>query len=151
MHKLFVLYDGTCQFCVRCRRWLEAQPKFLDMVFIPAASAAAKRCFPDLRDVDKVEELTVVADDGAVYRGERAWIMCLYALCEYREWSTTLATASMLPLAKRAFNFLSQNRQWISRWFGISEEEALAEIRREPPAEVWVDDIKILPEVPHGR
>ena len=122
MNKLTVLYDAHCEFCRHCRRWLDRQPKFLDLVFIPAGSNAAQRRFPDLQNVKHVEELTVISDTGGVYRNAHAWIMCLYALREYREWSATLAHPAMLPLAKGAFHLLSRNRSWISRWLGPSDE-----------------------------
>ena len=48
-------------------------------------------------------ELVVVDDSGGVYRNGSAWIMCLYALREYREWSLRLATPALFPLARQAF------------------------------------------------
>ena len=59
MKSLTVLYDFNCGLCQRARRWLEAEPKFLTLEFIPAGSDHARYRFPTLPD--KVEELVVVA------------------------------------------------------------------------------------------
>ncbi len=104
MTRLTVLFDYRCGLCQRARRWLEAQPKFVELEFIAAGSDHAKYRFPTLPGVasDTVEELVVVGDDGAIYRGDRAWIMCLYALVECREWAERLASPRLLPLARAA-------------------------------------------------
>ena len=129
MKSLTVLYDFNCGLCQRARRWLAAEPKFLALEFIPAGSDHARYRFPTLSG--KVEELVVVADDGGVYRGDRAWIMCLYALTEYREWALRLATPRLLPLARSAFQLISENRIRISRLFHLYTEDGVAEeIRR---------------------
>jgi predicted DCC family thiol-disulfide oxidoreductase YuxK len=143
--KLYVLYDGACEFCIRCRRWLERQPKFLDLVFVPAATAAARRRFPALRGVERADELVVISDGGGVYRGARAWIMCLWALHEYREWSATLSSPAVMPLAKRAFELLSNNRRWVSSFLGPSEEQLWNEIRSDAGEEFgWGGTLKTI-------
>ena len=137
MKELFVLYDRTCELCIRCRHWLEQQPKFLDLVFLPTGTPEVKRCFPGLSNPEQVEELVVIDDAGGVYRGTRAWIMCLYALREYREWSATLSGPALMPLAKRAFDFFSRNRFWISRWLSPSDEQVIEEIRAGADELAW--------------
>lgn len=122
MRTLTVLYDGACEFCIRCRRWLERQPKFVELAFLQAGTPAVHALYPDLRDWDRVDELVVVDDAGGVYRGARAWVMCLYALVEYREWSAVLAGPALLPLAKRAVEIFSRNRRWVSSWLTPSAE-----------------------------
>jgi predicted DCC family thiol-disulfide oxidoreductase YuxK len=124
MTRLTVLFDFRCGLCQRARRWLEAQPKFLDLEFIAAGSDHARYRFPTLPD--KVEELVVVGDDSAIYRGDRAWIMCLYALAEYREWALRLASPRLLPLARAAFQLISENRIAISRLFSLHTEDVVA-------------------------
>jgi predicted DCC family thiol-disulfide oxidoreductase YuxK len=126
MQRLTVLYDARCGFCGRCRHWLEKQAKLLEMEFIPAGSAYARGRFPTLPHPDPPEELVVVDDEGGVYRGPDAWILCLYALLEYREWSLRLAQPHMRPLAKLAFEWLSRNRKSISRRLGLEPDERVA-------------------------
>jgi predicted DCC family thiol-disulfide oxidoreductase YuxK len=124
MRRLTVLYDGRCGFCVRCRRWLQAQRQLVTLEFVPASSADARSRFPTLADAP--EELTVVSDEGDVYRGTDAWIMCLYALEEYREWSVRLARPALRPMARAAFEWLSRNRKELSQRLRLAAEEEVA-------------------------
>ena len=133
MEKLTVLYDAWCGFCVSCRRWLEAQPAYIPIEFIPAGSAAARETFPDLDTTQNPSELIVVGSDGAVYRGAHAWIMCLYALREYREWAQFLSRPTLLPLARQAFEMLSRNRKEISDQLGLLPEPELVDRLRRLP------------------
>jgi predicted DCC family thiol-disulfide oxidoreductase YuxK len=155
--KLFVLYDARCDFCQRCRRWLDGQVKFVDLVFVPAASEAARRRFPKLRNVGRVDELVVVSDTGGVYRGARAWVMCLWALHEYRGWSEVLASPAVMPLARKAFAALSANRRRLSWLLGPSEEGLWEELRRSAGEEFAFaaarprpadGDVRIIEELP---
>jgi len=124
MKKLTVLYDYNCGLCQRARRWLEAEPKFVALEFVPAGSDHARHRFPSLPS--KVEELVVVNDEGGVYHGDRAWIMCLYALTDYREWALRLATPKLLPLARTAFQLVSENRIRISKLFHLYTDDGVA-------------------------
>src|SRR5712691_2260630 len=133
MEKLTVLYDAWCGFCVSCRRWLEAQPAYFPLEFLPSGSAAAAEAFPDLANDESPAELVAVGSDGAVYRDAQAWIMCLYALREYREWAQFLSRPALLPLARQAFEMLSRNRKEISDKLGLlPEPELAAQLRRIP-------------------
>src|SRR3954453_16403795 len=116
MQRLYILYDARCGLCSWARRWLARQPAFLDLTFIPAGSERSAHLFPGLTRPGEAEELIVVSDDGAVYRDGGAWIMCLFALVEYREWALRLAHPLLLPLARQAFALLSKQRRQISRW-----------------------------------
>ncbi len=102
-----------------CRRWLEAQPTDVALEFLPAGSAAATEVFPDLSYAETPAELVAVDSDGAVYRDAHAWIMCLYALREYREWAQFLSRPTLLPLPRQAFELLSRNRKEISDKLGL--------------------------------
>ena len=133
MEKLTVLYDAWCGFCVSCRRWMEAQPAYVPLEFIPAGSAAALQAFPDLAAKQDPAELVAVDSDGAVYRGAHAWIMCLYVLRDYREWAQFLSRPTLLPLARQAFEMLSRNRKEISDKLGLLPEPELAVQLRQIP------------------
>jgi len=131
MEKLYVLYDARCGLCSWARRWIIQQPAFVPLRFIPAGSETAARLFPGLcRPGEPARELVVVSDEGAVYRDENAWIMCLYALEEYREWAARLAHPMLRPLAREAFALLSRQRPRISRWLGLASEVEIAETLR---------------------
>ena len=134
MNKLTVLYDAACGFCVRCRWWLVHQAKYVDMDFCPAGSAEAQERFPELGSPGTVEELVVVDDEGGVYRGTQAWLMCLWALVEYREWAGRLASPALMPLARGAFVLLSSKRRALSSFLGLEPGVLADELRRaEPP------------------
>ena len=127
MERLYVLYDARCGLCRWSRIWLQSQPKFLDLEFVAANSDQAKAWFPSLAASTVPEELIVVSDEGYVYREGSAWIMCLYALTEYREWSIRLAQPALLPLARKAFSLLSKHRGPISKIFNMTSDSELAE------------------------
>ena len=125
MKRLTVLYDADCGFCVRCRWWMARQPKFLELEFLPAGGPDARRRYPDLWLLGEGEELVVVGDDGSIYRSTNAWLMCLYALEEYREWAEQLAEPSLRPLARGLFELVSNNRKRLSTFFGLKCEEGM--------------------------
>jgi hypothetical protein len=74
--------------------------------------------------------LVVVDDDGGVYRGETAWIICLYALEGYREWALRLASPALRPLARAACHWFSRNRRSISRRLGLLPDDRLEAVLR---------------------
>ena len=125
MKTLFVLHDGECAFCQQCREWLSRQPAFVELRFIAMQSPEVTRRFPGLEKIGLGEDLLVVSDEGAVYRGTSAWVMCLYALVDYREWAERLSHPSLLPLARQAFLFLSKQRGRLSKWFFHGDPEDL--------------------------
>jgi predicted DCC family thiol-disulfide oxidoreductase YuxK len=128
MDRLYVLYDANCGLCSWAKRWLIRQPTMIELRFIPAGSAIAARLFPGLdRAGEPPEELVVVSDQGAVYRGGNAWIMCLFALEAYREWANRLAHPLLRPLARQAFELLSSQRSRVSHWLSLASEVEIAE------------------------
>jgi hypothetical protein len=98
---------------VRCRNWLAQQPTFVPLVFIAFQSDQAQRRFPGIAALKPGEQLLVISDEGAVYRGANAWIMCLWAL-ENREHAQRLAHPALRPLAKLVCELLSRNRFFVS-------------------------------------
>lgn len=125
MNKLYVLYDETCGVCFRARCWMGRQPALVDLEFVSAGSPVARMLFPELASAS--EELTVVSDEGEVWRGTAAWLMCLWAMAEFREWSHRLASPTLAPFARQAFELLSKNRKKLSEWLQLVPEEAVAD------------------------
>lgn len=111
---LTVLYDARCQLCRKARSWLEDQPKYVPLEFVAAGSDDARRLFPGLDPAWTLEDLTVVSAEGAVYRGAKAWVMCLWALRKYRETALRLSTPETMPVARRLIAWVSRNRLWLS-------------------------------------
>jgi len=125
VNRLYVLFDGECELCARCRDWLMRQPKFVPLEFIAFQSPEVRQRFPGIDALNPQEQLLVVADDGAVYRGANAWVMCLWALQDYRNYAQRLADPILLPFARIVCELLSRNRFSISRQFFRQKPETL--------------------------
>jgi len=110
MRELTVLYDPQCGLCRRAQAWLISKPKYVELVFVPASSDEARSRYPQLDHSLTLTDLTAISDQGAVYNGPKAWLMCLWALREYREWALRLSSPELLPTAKRVISMISQNR-----------------------------------------
>jgi len=116
MNRLYLLYDERCELCRRLKNWVLRQDAWLELKVLPAGSEAAHRLFPGLQQIATGDDLVVISGEGEVYLNNHAWIMCLYALREYRDWARRLSHPLLLPLARQAFDTLSKNRQGISQW-----------------------------------
>ena len=114
MEKLFVLFDGRCGLCRRVAEWLADQPSFYRIVTIPFPSRPAMDRFPELFADGNPEEVLVVRQDGGVYRGEDAWIMCLYALKSWRELAFVLGRPRWRPHLRRVMDLIARNRFRVS-------------------------------------
>jgi predicted DCC family thiol-disulfide oxidoreductase YuxK len=114
MNVLYVLYDGECGLCARCRDWLREQPAWIELRMIPFQSEEVAQRFEGLDLHALGEEIHVIADDGSLYRGDAAWLMCLYALKEYRELSYRLNTPTLRPMARRFCEWVSEHRIGVS-------------------------------------
>ena len=120
MLTLTVLYDPDCGLCRRSHEWLAEQAKLIDLTFVPCQSEEARKRYPQLNHDLTKKDLTVVAEDGAVYFGPKAWLMVLWALASYRDWAYRLASPELLPTTKRVVSVISQNRIQIGRAVGLS-------------------------------
>jgi len=116
MEKLYVLYDPKCELCCRLKNWILVQRSWIGLAVVEQGSAKAKRLFPELEQIATKEDLAVISNEGAVYLNNRAWIMVLYAMVEYRDWAARLTHPLLMPLARQAFAALSKNRHFISSW-----------------------------------
>jgi predicted DCC family thiol-disulfide oxidoreductase YuxK len=110
MNRLTVLYDASCSLCRRARHWLERQPAYVELEFVPAGSPEVRQRWPQLDPAETLKELTVVADTGEVYVDDAAWLMCLWALRGHRAQADWLATPALRPLARRFVHWVSDNR-----------------------------------------
>jgi predicted DCC family thiol-disulfide oxidoreductase YuxK len=122
---LTVLYDARCGLCSAARRWLAGQRQIVPLELLPAGGEDAQRRFPTLA-AEEPEELVAVSDTGDVYRGAHAWVVCLWALDEYREWSFRLARPALLPLARNVFEWISTRRHGLSRGLGMMSDADIA-------------------------
>jgi predicted DCC family thiol-disulfide oxidoreductase YuxK len=132
MEKLYVLYDPHCELCCRLKNWILVQRSWIGLAVMEQGSDKAKRLFPDLEKIATPDDLAVISNEGAVYLNDRAWIMVLYALVEYRDWASRLTHPMLLPLARQAFAALSKKRHFISSLLQPENAGTLAaELRKE--------------------
>jgi predicted DCC family thiol-disulfide oxidoreductase YuxK len=115
MRELTVLWDATCPMCVRCRVWLGEQRAMVPLRFVPCGSDEARASYASIPWLGA--ELVVVSDDGDVWAGPAAFLVCLWTLEDWREWSYTLSGAALAPLVERFFQALSSHRQTIAAFF----------------------------------
>lgn len=139
VQQLTVLYDPTCGFCVQCRKWLSKQPAIIQLRFVPQGSSQQRRLFPNLAaktdSQGRPEELIVIDNLGRVYRDDKAWIMCFYALRDYRPLAMRLARPGMSGLARKAYAMVSRNRRALSSFLGMRGDDALrTDLQAQPEA-----------------
>jgi len=131
MTKLYVVYDPKCELCCRLKNWILVQRSWIGLAVVEQGSEKAKRLFPELERIATKDDLAVISDEGAVYLNDRAWIMVLYAMVEYRDWAARLTHPLLMPLARQAFAALSKNRHFISSMLRAEDPEAIAgELRK---------------------
>lgn len=126
MQKLYVLYDAKCELCCRLKYWILIQRSWIGIAVMEAGSENARRLFPELERIAGKEDLVVISDEGAVYLNDRAWIMVIYAMVEYRHWAARLTHPLLMPLARQAFAALSKNRYLLSRMLTSDDPEMIA-------------------------
>jgi predicted DCC family thiol-disulfide oxidoreductase YuxK len=119
MRQLVVLYDAQCGLCRRFKEWLAAQTParngsggVVRLGFVAAGSTEARQLYPGLDHAATLREVTVVADDGAVYVGDRAWIVCLWAIRDHRATAVRLASPGMRPVARAMVQAAAGLRSW---------------------------------------
>lgn len=110
--KLLVLYDDECAFCHRCASWLQAEPRYVELDFLAAGSAAARELFGTLPWLG--EELVVVDEDGHAWIGPAAFIVCLWTTVRWREWSYRLRGPTLSAAAGRFFGMVSARRAMLA-------------------------------------
>jgi predicted DCC family thiol-disulfide oxidoreductase YuxK len=115
MERLTVLYDGTCALCVRCRDFLAASRTLVPLELLSCQSRDARERYGSVPWLG--EELVVISDEGDVWVGPAAFLVAMWALADYREWSYRLSGPAFAPLAERFFVALSSRRRRIASFF----------------------------------
>lgn len=116
-----VVYDANCGLCTRAKEWIAQQAPLVSLQFVAAKSAAARERFPQL----PAGELAVVANTGEAWLGNHAWIVCLWALRDYRDLAFRLTSPLLLLLAREAFTILSGNRKALSTLLRLQSEREI--------------------------
>ncbi len=113
-----ILYDAACGLCTFAKDWMRRQVPLVGLQFVAAGSEEAQHAFPQL----SAGELAVVADTGEVWFGNRGWIVCLWALRDYRDLAFRLTSPALLLMAREAFTAVSGNRLALSSLLRLRSE-----------------------------
>jgi predicted DCC family thiol-disulfide oxidoreductase YuxK len=128
MNKLYILYDVQCPFVLRCRGWLGDQTALVNLEFIPFQTPHLVWQFKGIEAYPTKNQLLVINENGGVYEGPNAFIMCLWALEKYREMSVRLSSPALLPMAREAFELLSSGGKGILQWMAGLDDQKLANV-----------------------
>ena len=112
MNRLTVVYDGACALCVRCRDFLATSRTLVPIELLSCQSREARERYGNVPWLG--EELVVVSDEGDVWIGPAAFLVAMWALADYREWSYRLSGPALAPLAERFFVAISSQRRRIA-------------------------------------
>lgn len=119
MNAAFIYYDDACGFCCRCAQWLKEQPTFVPVAVLPGSQCPVKS--------DGKPELVVIDSEGGVYRDTDAWLMTLWLLREWREWSVRLAKGNR-QFARQVVELAGSWRHGLTKLFNLTSE---AELKRQ--------------------
>jgi predicted DCC family thiol-disulfide oxidoreductase YuxK len=113
---LFVLYDGACAFCVRCRDWLESEPQHVRLAMVDCRGREARR-FARVPALGR--ELAVVDEEGRYWIGPAAFLMCLWALERWRWLALVALWPGARAIATLVLGWLSRNRGAVGELLGL--------------------------------
>jgi predicted DCC family thiol-disulfide oxidoreductase YuxK len=124
---LTILFDPACSLCQRSRAWMLGQEPYVELRFVPCSGEEARARYGDIPWLG--DEIVVVADTGEVWAGPAAFLTCLWALVEWREWSYRLSGPAFAPLAERFFRALSSRRKGIAAFLDHDCEDGACRVR----------------------
>jgi predicted DCC family thiol-disulfide oxidoreductase YuxK len=116
-----ILYDADCGLCTSTKDWIRQQVPLVGLQFVATGSPEARKRFPQLR----VGEVAVVSNTGQVWLGDHAWIVCLWALRDYRDLAFRLTSPLLSLLAREAFAVVSKNRLALSSMLRLRNEREI--------------------------
>jgi len=106
-----VLYDQRCPLCRRLKSWLGSQATLVPIEFVSSGSTEARNRYPNLDHERTMTNLTVVATNGAVFEGERAWLACAWALPRWRPVAEHLGSRPALLAVKVIARAVGRHRR----------------------------------------
>lgn len=148
MNALTIFFDARCGLCGRFSRWLMNQPARVSIRFLPYDSAEALRLFPRMFEVRADRDIVVLADDGRWWQGTGAWLTCLWATREYRDWSFRLSAPALRPFVARAVHLLSENRLRLSVLLRLHTDAEIAGMVTSTPGGECAGDSCGMPDPP---
>ncbi len=127
LERVWILYDSSCGLCTEVKDWIQRQVPMVAIGFVAGGSVEALRRFPGVPAGD----LAVVGNTGEVWLGNSAWIVCLWALRDYRDLAVRLSNPLLIMMAREAFGVVSKNRAAVSQMMGLkSEREIEMQLRK---------------------
>ena len=131
IHRIEVFYDGRCGMCCSFHEWINRQPRAYEIGFVPYQSEVAEKIFPGIGTLDPAREMIVRTDEGEIFRGAEAWVLCLNSCENYQMAARKLAGPRVLPVAIHACRVLAANRHALSNVFFRSKDKKVrAELHR---------------------
>jgi predicted DCC family thiol-disulfide oxidoreductase YuxK len=123
--ELHVIYDAQCPFCLRWRRWFGGEAAERPIEFIPLQAPELVARFPQLKSFLAARQVLAITDEGAVYQGRNALLICAAVLPHYKIWAQRLSGPDLLPVAERAFEVFSGAPNKIVRWMEKLDDRQL--------------------------
>lgn len=100
MRRLTVLSGPGAPLGVRARTWLAGQSTWLPVEVADPACPRIRTAWPRLPLPGAFDELSVLDEAGAVWRGDAAWLMLLWATRAYRAEALRLGGAGRVASAR---------------------------------------------------
>jgi predicted DCC family thiol-disulfide oxidoreductase YuxK len=122
-----IFYDGSCGMCCTFKDWLVAEERAFAIQCLPYQSEKAAEVFPGLSEHEPEKVMVVRTDQGEVFKGAEAWVLCLYSCKHHQKKAKTLSSKFLLPLAMKTCNLIAANRQGISDLFFKKKNKELKE------------------------
>ena len=129
--KLTILYDEECALCVSVAHALRNEPAFVPLSLRPMRAAVFRGDLAELAPLVEQGRFIVVADTGEIYLDTKARLMILWALKRYRGFCYTLASPSLFWAVDLAFECISRNRHFVSRFLERYFPRRMSTIRPE--------------------
>lgn len=133
MKCLYIIYDAKCPLCQSIASRLRREPCYVPIVPIPSDAPNFSTKFPGLVLPAEPTEVLAIADTGDIYRGDAAWLICLWAMRRYRAASFTLADPLLRPALHRVVAFVGDHRYSISQLLRMNTPAELPEIACSDP------------------
>jgi predicted DCC family thiol-disulfide oxidoreductase YuxK len=127
LRKIEVFYDGRCGMCCSFHEWIHRQPRAYRIEFIPYQSPDAEKVFPGIGTLDPAREMIVRTDQGEIYRGAEAWVLCLYSCENHQAAARKLASPGLLSIAIHSCRVLAANRHSLSKVFFRRKDKEVRE------------------------
>ena len=106
MRRLLVVYD-MAEIATHTRYWLEREPQYVPIDFVPARHFADGAGLPGLDPASVAERITAIDDEGNLWRDGKAELVVMWALRRYRSRALLIGHPSRLPFRRSNLNWMA--------------------------------------------